>query len=107
MQRKKTEGEADGLLTDSQGNLYTFIWDGGVVIKYSYLGQTLKEWNINAARVTHGAWVGPSLDQLIVTTAKRENASSEWEGEEAGALFRVSEVGCTGLKKNKFGYVLS
>ncbi|KAJ3516497.1 hypothetical protein NM208_g14834 [Fusarium decemcellulare] len=100
--RNKFDGEFDGLLTDANGDLYTFIWDGGAVIKYSPSGELIHTWDINAARVTHGAWVGPKLDKMVVTTAKRSDPKARWEGEEAGALFYVPGEAFTGLKKNVF-----
>lgn len=99
----KFQGEFDGLLTDAKGDLYTFVWDGGVVIKYSPSGELIRTWDINAARVTHGAWVGPELDKMVVTTAKRSDPKLEWEGEEAGALFYVPGGAFIGLEKHVFG----
>ncbi|RSL97732.1 hypothetical protein CDV31_012912 [Fusarium ambrosium] len=99
----KFDGEFDGLLTDANGDLYTFIWDGGAVIKYSSSGELIRTWDINAARVTHGAWVGSKLDKMIVTTAKRSDSEAGWEGEEAGALFYVPGETFIGLEKHVFG----
>lgn len=102
--RDLKEGEADGLLVDCAGNLYTFIWEGGVVLKYSSsTGEILQKWDINALRVTHGAWLGPEYRDLMLTTAKRDDASPAWDGEEGGALFLLTGCEGPGLRKNVFG----
>lgn len=103
MTREDAGGEADGLLTDSDGNLYTFIWEGGVVVKYGADGKFLRSWDINASRVTHGAWVGSDLRDMVVTTAKTDGADPAWNGEEGGALFYLRDCGHAGVEKNLFG----
>lgn len=103
MDRTNLIGEPDGLVVDVDGNVYTFLWGGGKVAKYSPRGELLKEWEINAHRVTHGAWVGKDFDQLVLTSAMTEDSSTVWEGEEGGALFWIKDVGCVGMRKHKFG----
>ncbi|KAM5344071.1 hypothetical protein ACJ41O_012608 [Fusarium nematophilum] len=100
---RQGKGEADGLLTDSAGNLYTFIWEGGAVVKYGADGRFLRSWNINASRVTHGAWVGSDLRDMVVTSAKTNSADPVWDGEEGGGLFYLQDCGHVGIKKNLFG----
>lgn len=100
VQRRLDEGEADGLLVDSVGNLYTFIWEGGCVLKYSgTTGEVLQRWDINATRATHGAWIGAEYKDLLVTTARRDD---ELEGE-GGGLFLITGCESPGLRKNVFG----
>ncbi|KAI0545922.1 hypothetical protein F4679DRAFT_599091 [Xylaria curta] len=96
-------GEADGLLTDSDGNLYTFLWEGGAVLKYTADGDFLQIWHINASRVTHGAWAGHGLRDLVLTSAKLDSESAAWKREEGGALFRISDIGHAGFRKHLFG----
>jgi sugar lactone lactonase YvrE len=103
--RREQAGEPDGLLVDVAGNVYTFLWGGGKVVKYNFRGEHLKEWSINAHRVTHGAWVGEQYDELVLTSAVTDDTSKLWDGEEGGALFWLKDVGCRGLRKNKFGNV--
>ncbi|KAJ4252855.1 hypothetical protein NW762_010761 [Fusarium torreyae] len=101
--RQDPAGEADGLLTDSDGNLYTFIWEGGAVIKYSSDGNFLEKWHLNANRVTHGAWVGDGLRDMVVTSARKDVTDSPWKGEEGGGLFYLPGCSRGGLRKNVFG----
>ena len=101
--RRNQIGEPDGLVVDVEGNVYTFLWGGARAAKYNPRGELLKEWDINAHRVTHGAWVGKDFNELILTSAMTEDSSKLWEGEEGGALFWLKDVGCVGMKKHKFG----
>lgn len=103
MTREDARGKADGLLTDSDGNLYTFVWEGGAAIKYSANGKLLRSWDINASRVTHGSWVGPDLRDMVVTSALMGSADPPWNGEEGGGLFYLRDCGHAGVKKNLFG----
>ncbi|KAM6484900.1 hypothetical protein HDV62DRAFT_306762 [Trichoderma sp. SZMC 28011] len=103
VERGQDKGEADGLLTDGEGNLYTFIWNGASVIKYNARGSMLRSWKINAARVTHGAWVGPKLTDMIVTSAVQQDEQQIWEGEEGGGLFYLRDCCSGGMKKHRFG----
>jgi sugar lactone lactonase YvrE len=103
--RSKLTGEPDGLVLDVTGNLYTFLWDGGQVLKYNPRGELVKEWEINARRITHGAWVGKDYNELILTSAVTDDSSVLWEGEQGGALFWLKDIGCTGMRKHKFGKV--
>lgn len=103
MDRRKQTGDPDGLVVDVAGNVYTFLWGGGQVVKYNSQGELLKEWEINAHRVTHGAWVGKDYNELILTSAVTDDPEKVWDGEEGGALFWLKDVGGTGLRKHKFG----
>lgn len=104
VQRGVDEGEADGLLVDRSGNLYTFIWEGGCVLRYSgTTGEILQKWDLNATRVTHGAWIGPEYTNLLVTTARSDDELPAWEGEEGGGLFCITGCKSPGLRKKLFG----
>lgn len=102
MDRTGKEGEQDGLLVDVEGSIYTFLWEGSKVEKYDSTGKFLRDWSINAWRVTHGAWVGDNYDELILTSAVVDGGSLKWENEEAGALFWLKDVGIRGMGKHQF-----
>ncbi|KAK5464861.1 hypothetical protein LTS15_001424 [Exophiala xenobiotica] len=101
--RRADEGEPDGLLVDSLGNVYTFLWEGSKVEKYDPAGRYMTHWDVNAWRVTHGAWVGEHLDEMILTSAVAWDGLPKWHDEEAGALFWLKNLGVKGMAKHKFG----
>jgi sugar lactone lactonase YvrE len=101
--RRGQDGEPDGLVLDTAGNVYTFLWKGSHVVKYDCHGTLVRDWKINASRVTHGAWVGKNFDELVITSAEADEGSTPWEGEEGGALFWIKDLGCAGMRKHKFG----
>lgn len=101
--RRGMQGEPDGLVVDVHGNIYTFLWDGGAVVKYDSTGRELAQWPINAARVTHGAWTGDRYNNLIITSAEQDDRGPAWDGEEAGALFELRDMDAPGLEKHMFG----
>jgi len=72
------------------------------VAKYDSTGKLCREWRVNASRVTHGAWVGKDLDQLILTSAQSDDGSCPWVGEEGGALFWIDDAEGMGVPKHKF-----
>ncbi|KAK5562032.1 hypothetical protein LTR43_012373, partial [Exophiala xenobiotica] len=82
--RRTDEREPDGLLVDSLGNVYTFLWEGSKVDKYDPAGRYMTHWDVNAWRVTHGAWVGEHLDEMILTSAVAWDGLPKWHDEEAG-----------------------
>lgn len=90
-------------MVDTLGNVYTFLWEGSKVEKYDPSGKYLTHWNINAWRITHGAWVGEQYDELIVTSAVPSDGLPKWKGEEGGALFWLKGVGVKGMEKHTFG----
>ncbi|KAK5315528.1 hypothetical protein LTR93_009783 [Exophiala xenobiotica] len=101
---KRTDvGEPDGLLVDSLGNVYIFLWEGSKVEKYDPAGRYMTHWEVNAWRVTHGAWVGEHLDEMILTSAVAWDGLPKWHDEEAGALFWLKNLGVRGMAKHKFG----
>jgi len=82
--------------------VYTFLWEGSRVEKYNAMGDFIMKWEINAWRVTHGAWVGSEYNQLILTSAKSDDGSQRWPGGEAGALFWLKDVNIQGLGLYQF-----
>ncbi|PWY73877.1 hypothetical protein BO94DRAFT_427383, partial [Aspergillus sclerotioniger CBS 115572] len=79
--RSGQEGEPDGLVVDTEGCLFTFIWEGSMVEKYDPTGGLVRRWRLDAHNVTHGAWAGERMDQLFVTTAKGKRT------DQGGGLF--------------------
>jgi len=85
------EGLPDGMTQDADGNLWICHWNGGRVSRWNPLtGKKLFEVMMPAARVTSCAFGGENLDELYVTTARKELSERDLrEQPNAGGLFRV------------------
>jgi L-arabinonolactonase len=64
------QGEPDGAVTDSAGNLWVALWGTGSVACYAPDGGLLHRVNLDAAQPSCVAFGGPALDQLFVTSAR-------------------------------------
>ena len=93
----------DGLTVDSQGFVWSCLWDGGRVLRFDPQGKVAAEIHLPVPRPTACAFGGPDLDVLYITSA--------WEGytplERAryplsGDLF-VADPGVKGLPEPIFG----
>ena len=87
----------DGLCVDAAGNLWLAAWSRGQVRCYSPAGGLLDVIELPAPHTTSLAFVGPDLDQLLITTARGELTPTEQaEHPLSGSLF-LARPGCTGL----------
>lgn len=92
-----TDAVPDGLCLDSSGNLWLAAWSQGQVRCYSPAGALLDVIELPAPHTTSLAFVGPELDQLLITTARGELSPAEQEEFPlSGSLF-LARPGCTGL----------
>jgi D-xylonolactonase len=86
------EGTVDGMTVDVEGNLWSAIWDGFAVRKYSPEGDLLGTVRFPVAKPSSAIFGGPDLDRLYVTTAGGAADADTAEG----TLYRV-DVGAKGL----------
>lgn len=92
-----TDAVPDGLCVDAAGNLWLAAWSRGQVRCYSPAGDLLDVVEVPAPHTTSLAFVGPGLDQLLITTARGELSPAEQEEFPlSGSLF-LARPGCTGL----------
>ena len=92
-----TDAVPDGLCVDASGNLWLAAWSRGQVRCYSPAGDLLDVIDLPAPHTTSLAFVGPELDQLLITTARGELSPAEQEEFPlSGSLF-LARPGCTGL----------
>lgn len=64
------EAFPDGPVVDSEGCLWTALWNGWCVARYSKEGKLLGKVKIPASNVTKMAFGGPDLKSVFVTTAR-------------------------------------
>ncbi len=92
-----TDAVPDGLCLDASGNLWLAAWGQGQVRCYTPAGDLLEVVELPAPHTTSLAFVGPELDQLLITTARGELSPAEQqEFPLSGSLF-LTRPGCTGL----------
>lgn len=84
-------GFPDGISMDAAGTIWVAIWGGSGVGGFNSLTGELEHWiPIPAPHVSSCAFVGPQLDQLLVTTAQKELTNEQLEQfPQSGATFLV------------------
>lgn len=86
----ESEGFPDGMTVDAEGCVWSAIWDGGKVIRFSPTGERLLEVEIPAKRVTSCAFGGEKYDELFITTANFGLSEKDRQQQPyAGDVFRL------------------
>lgn len=98
----RQDGVADGLTVDDEGCLWTALWGGGQVRRWSPEGELLAVVDVPIPQVSSCAFAGPGLDLLVISTSaegmgKQERAAMP----DAGRLFTV-RPGVTGPAANPY-----
>jgi sugar lactone lactonase YvrE len=93
------DGSPDGLTVDSEGGVWTAIFDGGRVHRYSPDGVLDAVLEVPARKVTACAFGGAGLDELFITTSRE--GLEDGDDPLAGSLFRA-RPGVTGLPVREF-----
>jgi len=88
----------DGLIADTQGNLWVAQWGGSSVRQYAPTGELLSTVRVDAAQVTCAAFVGTGQGLLAITSAQ-EGLSEITD--QAGAIF-LAEVNGSGLPGSRW-----
>jgi sugar lactone lactonase YvrE len=89
--------QPDGLCVDGDGNLWIAMWGLGQVRCYSPSGAHLAVVDVAAPNTTSAAFVGASLDTLLITTASEQLSDAQSARyPDSGRLFAAS-VGVSGL----------
>jgi sugar lactone lactonase YvrE len=93
-------GEPDGMTIDAEGGLWVALWDGRAVHRYDSTGALTEVIAVAASQTTACAFGGPNLDQLYITTSRR-NIDAAVEPM-AGALF-TARPGVSGVPVLMYG----
>jgi len=89
------DGIPDGLTVDADNHVWSARWNGGKVVRYTPDGEPVTEIELPARKVSSVTFGGSEYDELYLTTALSGGDRST-EGDGAGALFRLSDVGVGG-----------
>ena len=82
---------------DTDGNLWVAIWGGGEVRCYAPGGEILATVGVAAPHTSSAAFVGESLDTLLISTARKDLSPEQLEEfPDSGRLF-TARVAATGL----------
>jgi L-arabinonolactonase len=88
----------DGSVVDAEGCLWNAQWGGARVVRYAPDGTVLRQIDVPAKNPTCPAFGGPGMNQLMVTTARRDTSSEELEAMPgAGALFTCTIDDTSGI----------
>lgn len=97
---KPKTGTPDGLTIDSNGNIWTAIWDGWEVLQLSPAGEVLTEVKVPVQRPTSVTFGCEDMKTLFITSALEGLSLSERLDQPfAGDLFSI-ETSVSGLKSN-------
>ena len=98
----KNLGTPDGMTIDSEGMLWIAHWGGFGVYRWNPLnGELLSKIEVPAPHVTSCAFAGKDLDQLIITTARKNMSDADFlKYPKSGNIF-ISQSGYKGLPGNK------
>lgn len=81
----------DGSICDADGALWTALWGGGCVVRWSNDGNIARRVDLPASLVTCPAFGGPQMGTLFVTSARADlNGAPEAAGAYDGALFALN-----------------
>jgi len=96
------DGYPDGMTVDAEGCLWVAFWDGWCIRRLSPIGERLAEIRLPVQRPTSCAFGGPGLDQLFVTSARRDLSDEALASQPcAGGLLRL-EPGVVGVAERPF-----
>jgi D-xylono/L-arabinono-1,4-lactonase len=88
------DGFPDGMTIDSEGYVWSALWDGSAIVRCTAGGKEERRIPIAARKSSSLTFGGETLSDIYVTTAGGENKASE--GRDAGGLFRLN-VGVRGV----------
>ncbi len=91
------EGTTDGMTLDTEGNIWSAIWDGHALRKFSPAGEPLGAVEFPVAKVSSAIFGGDNLDTFYVTTA----GGAEDQDTADGTLYRLKVDGVKGMPEFK------
>lgn len=94
------EGRPDGLTVDQEGCVWSALWEGGKLVRFSPAGAKVAEYAFPMRQVTGVAFGGEDLRDLFVSTANYPWRREEFEKHHAGAVFRMQDSPYAG--KNEY-----
>jgi sugar lactone lactonase YvrE len=98
----RQDGVGDGLTVDDEGCVWTALFGGGQVRRWSPEGELLAVVELPVPKVSSCCFAGPDRDLLVITTsAEGYDAQQRADEPDAGRLF-TARPGVTGPAKNPY-----
>ena len=80
-------GVPDGMTVDADGYVWSAIWGGSCLIRFSTQGEEVQRYHFPAKKVSSVTFGGPTYEDVYVTTAGGDNRAEDGAG--AGGLFHL------------------
>ncbi|KAI1610455.1 regucalcin [Exophiala viscosa] len=99
--RRTSFGEPDGMVVDTEGNLWIAVFASSRVMVFSPAGEHLKDIVFSANNMACTTWGGREFDILYIASGKDKSPDAS-QHDEGGHMFRYKPVGVKGMPKHEF-----
>ncbi|KAK5086724.1 hypothetical protein LTS08_007138 [Lithohypha guttulata] len=99
--RRSSYGEPDGMVVDTEGNLWIAVFDSHRVMVFSPQGEHLKDIVFTANNMACTTWGGKEFDVLYIATGRDRSVIAKVD-DEGGHMFRYRPKGYRGYPKFEF-----
>ncbi len=96
-------GVPDGMAVDAQGNVWSAIWNGYSLTKYSPKGEEIAAFRFPIMKITSVAFGGKDLSKVLITTANSPWSEDDYENFRSGKVLELS-IAVQGLAKFKANF---
>ncbi|KIW64827.1 hypothetical protein PV04_07133 [Phialophora macrospora] len=99
--RRSSYGEPDGMVVDTEGNLWIAVFASYRIMVFSPTGKHLKDIVFSANNMACTTWGGKNFDIIFAATGKDKSVDAKKE-DEGGHMFRYKPDGFKGMPKYEF-----
>ncbi|KAJ5256566.1 Anterior fat body protein [Penicillium angulare] len=99
--RRDSFGEPDGMVVDTEGNLWIAMFDSNRVMVFSPSGRHLKDIVFSARNPACTTWGGKNFDIIYIASGKDRRANPA-PNDEGGHMFRYKPTDARGQPKHEF-----
>ena len=96
------QGISDGVVVDADDTIWVAFWEGSAIRRYSPSGDLLEEYLAPVSKLTCPAFVGESLDTLVVTSAWQDLTAEQRQAEPWAGHVVTTKVNARGRAPYRF-----